>query len=322
MDRRNFIQKSAAALLASQIGAAGLLSAFPGGKKADGSAMAEEPSFSMGEQVHLSVNGALKVRFLGTGAADWTEEHYRGEHRNFSSILVDNHLLIDYTASAKSELPEGCKPVTVFYTHSHADHFNPADALELGIQKVYLSATWADVAKEKFEEASASAGKQMPEIIGVDTLTPYEVDGIIFTPLPANHATSIVKEQALVFLLEKGDARVLYATDTGGIMAIGARHAGFDSHASNKKALTGMIMEATMGLGYDEDYRLFSHSSVNTVLRIAHVLQKTGLYQPKHNEPIYLTHIARTLHAPQSELVNTIPEPLFPAYDGLEVDFA
>ena len=161
----------------------------------------------------------------------------------------------------------------------------------------------------------------MPTIIGVNTLSPQVVGGITFTPLPANHGTNIQGEQALIYLMEKGDARVLYATDTGGIMAVGAQYAGFDNHVSNKKALTGLIMEATMGIDYDEDFRIFTHSSVGTVLRTAHVLQKTGLYKPKNNEPVYLTHMARTLHAPQSELVNTIPSPLYPAYDGLEVEY-
>lgn len=314
MNRRNFIQKSAVALLATQLGGSSLLASCTG---ADGSSLSNKGINNNGE-----VSGPLKVRFLGTGAADWTSDSYKGEHRNWSSILVDDHLLIDYTVMAKPMIPDGCNPQTIFYTHSHGDHFNPTDALNLGIKTVYVGMTWYDVASEKFKAAASSTGKDMPTIIGVNTLTPYSVDGITFTPLPANHGTSIAKEQALIYLMEKGSARVLYATDTGGIMAAGAQYAGFDNHVSNRKALTGMIMEATMGLDYDEDYRIFTHSSVNTVLRIAHVLQKTNLYAPKNSEPIFLTHIARTLHAPQSELINTIPSPLYPAYDGLEVEFS
>ena len=312
MNRRDFLEKSATAIIATQVGALGLMSSC---SKADGK---ETPQ--SGSEVTPRYGG-LKVRFLGTGAADWTSAPYKGEHRNFSSVLIDDQILIDYTSMAKSMLPAGCSPKVIFYTHSHADHFVPKDALDLGIVTVYVGMTWYATAKKRFEEAVKTGNYKMPTIIGVNTLSPQVVGGITFTPLPANHGTNIQGEQALIYLMEKGDARVLYATDTGGIMAVGAQYAGFDNHVSNKKALTGLIMEATMGIDYDEDFRIFTHSSVGTVLRTAHVLQKTGLYKPKNNEPVYLTHMARTLHAPQSELVNTIPSPLYPAYDGLEVEY-
>ena len=321
MNRRDFIEKSAKAVLVAQVGLPIILSSC---NEADAkSSMSNKGINNNGGSGTVSAldPNVLKVRFLGTGAADWTTAAYRGEHRNWSSILVDDHILIDYTAMAKSMIPSGCTPETIFYTHSHGDHFNPEDALALGIKKVYVGLTWYSEASDRFKKAAETTGKAMPSIVGVNTLTPYVVDGITFTPLPANHGTSIKGEQALIYLMEKASARVLYATDTGGLMATGAQYAGFDQ-ATTQKALTGMIMEATMGLDYDEDFRIFTHSSVNTVLRIAHVLQKTNLYKPKNGEPIYLTHMARTLHGTHEELLRTIPSPLSPAYDGLEVKFS
>lgn len=321
MNRRDFIEKGTAAFLAAQLAGTELFAACTGSAQ---NSMSKQGINNQGNNNPGTESDptVLKVRFLGTGAADWTSAVYHGEHRNFSSILVDDRILIDYTAMALSMIPSGIKPETIFYTHSHGDHFNAVDALQLGIRKVYVGLTWYATAKEKFDEAAKSTGKPAPVMIGVDMFTPYQIDGITFIPLPANHGTSIRKEQALIYLMEKGNARVLYATDTGGIMASGAQYAGFDKASSNPRALTGMIMEATMGLDHDEDFRIFTHSSVKTVLRIAHVLQDTGLYKPKNGEPIYLTHLARTLHAPQSELVRTIPAPLAPAYDGLEVKYS
>lgn len=268
------------------------------------------------------VPGPLKIRFLGTGAAGWTEKWFGNYHRNHSSILIDDHLLIDFNAMAASMIPEGIHPKTIFYTHSHVDHFNAKDALELGIERVFLSNTLMAQATSEFEKAAAETGLKMPQIIGLNTLRPYRVDGITFKPLPANHGTNIPGEQALIYLLEKGSARDLYATDTGVIPAVGAQYAGFDKHCKVHFPLTGLIIESTMGMDHDEDFRMFTHSSTALVLRTARMLQHYGLLTLKEDEHVYLTHLSRTLNPTPEELEkNPLPEPLFTAYDGLEVIF-
>lgn len=268
----------------------------------------------------MGVDGILKVRFLGTGAADWDAESYRGEHRNLSSILVDNHILVDYTAMAKPQIPSGCYPKIAFYTHSHGDHFNAADAISLGVETMYVSMSWYTKAKEKVSSAASAAGKTAPKVVGINLYQPIIVDGITFTALPANHATGDFDEQAVIYLMEKDKARVLYATDTGGIMGNAARYAGIDPHLQAKaKPITGLIMEATMGMDHDTDYRIFTHTSVGTVLRTAQMLKANNMISG--SIPVYLTHIAKTLHPTQKELNTTLPAPLAAAYDGLEVDY-
>jgi hypothetical protein len=177
--------------------------------------------------------------------------------------------------------------------------------------------TWYTTAKSKFETAAKSTGKEMPTIVGVNTLTAYQVDDISFFPLPANHGTGIAGEQALIYLMVKGNASVLYATDTGGIMSVGAQFAGFDNHSSNKNPLTSLIMEATMGKDYDDDWRIFSHSSLGTVERITSALKKVKLL--KGDVPVYTTHMAKSLHPTYEEQLRTFPEGILPAKDGLEV---
>ena len=44
-------------------------------------------------------------------------------------------------------------------------------------------------------------------------------------------------------------------------------------------------------------------------------------YTAPDGQPVYLTHLARTLHGTQAELDATLPSPLQAAYDGLEVVF-
>lgn len=299
MDRRDFLKVSSVSLMA--MGAD------------DVAAKMFEPSQEKKE--------GMSVRFLGTGAADWNGPDNRGEQRRLSSILVDKNILFDFTASNIEMLPAGLKPEVVFYTHSHNDHYHPESALKIGVRKVYLSQTWFDIAKTDFEKASKKLNVQMPELIPLYIGQVVHVDGLRITPLPASHATSKLFEQTLIYLIEKSEARVMYATDTAGIPAVAARLAGIDAHDPNGKPLTGLIMEATMGMDHDNDYRIFAHSSVGMVHRAVEVLQKTKRYLPVDDQPVYLTHMARTLHGTQAELDAALPYPLKAAYDGLEVIF-
>ena len=299
MDRRDFLKVSSVSLMA--MGAD------------DVAAKMFEPSQEKKEE--------MSVRFLGTGAADWNGPDNRGEQRRLSSILVDKTVLFDFTAGNIEMIPAGLKPEVVFYTHSHNDHYHPESALKIGVKKVYLSQTWYDIAKADFEKASKKLNVQMPELIPLYIGQAVHVDGLRVTPLPASHATSKLFEQTLIYLIEKSEARVMYATDTAGIPAVAARLAGIDAHDPNGKPLTGLIMEATMGMDHDNDYRIFAHSSVGMVHRAVEVLQKTKRYLPVNDQPVYLTHMARTLHGTQAELDAALPYPLKAAYDGLEVIF-
>ena len=299
MDRRDFLKVSSVSLMAMG---------------------ADDVAAKMFEPSQEKKEGML-VRFLGTGAADWNGPDNWGEQRRLSSILVDKTVLFDFTAGNIEMIPAGLKPEVVFYTHSHNDHYHPESALKIGVRKVYLSQTWFDIAKADFEKASKKLNVQMPELIPLYIGQVVHVNGLRVTPLPASHATSKLFEQTLIYLIEKSEARVMYATDTAGIPAVAARLAGIDAHDPNGKPLTGLIMEATMGMDHDNDYRIFAHSSVGMVHRAVEVLQKTKRYLPVNDQPVYLTHMARTLHGTQAELDAALPYPLKAAYDGLEVIF-
>lgn len=270
----------------------------------------------------------LTVRFLGTGAADWKGPDDRGEHRRLTSILVDGGILVDLTSTDLDMLPKGARPRTIFYTHSHGDHYEPKAALQVGVTRVYVGETWLGKAREDFAAAAAESGVPAPEIVPLAIGQAVTVGDVTFTALPANHATGRIEEETLMYLIEKGEVgaapvRVLYATDTGGIPARAARIAGIDAHVKGGRPVTGLIMEATMGMGAkgDEDFRIYTHSSVETVRRTAAVLLATGRLQAPEGQPVYLTHMARTLHGTQAELDAELPTPLRAACDGLEVVF-
>ena len=316
MDRRKFLNIGAGAAMAS--GIAGVL---PGCAAAAAAVSADKDENTPRHLNYVEEDRSpLRMRFLGTGAADWNGRDSRGELRRLSSVFLDGKVLIDFTPGDADMLPEGAHPEVIFYTHSHGDHYHPAAAHQLSLKRIFLGSSWIGRATSDFEKASAETGLPVPEIVPLAPGDKVTVCGMTLTTLPANHATRDRNEQTLMYLIEKQHVRVLYATDTGGIPAVAARLVGIDPHEKGK-AITGMVMEATMGLDGDEDFRIFTHSSVGTVERTVHMLLKTERYTPNEGQPVYLTHLARTLHGTQKELDETLPTPLKAAYDGLEVLF-
>jgi len=316
MDRRKFIKTGVAAVAAAELTGVSALAAEPKDKKQAEVRITKGPFSS---EKGKATDADIKVRFLGTGAADWNGRDDRGEQRRLTSILVDDKILFDVTPTPLEMLPEGVNPKVIFYTHSHSDHYNPKTAVKLGLTDAYMSETWSNKAKWDFKSASADPTK-VPEIHPLKIGQSVVVEGIKITALPANHASTTADEQALIYLLEKGAVRLIYATDTGGIMAHAARIAGIDAHRDGEP-ITGIIMEATMGMAYEEDFRIFTHSSVGTVLRTVNAMVGAGRYSAPEGQPAYITHLSRAMHGTQKELDKTLPYPLRAAYDGLEVIF-
>lgn len=294
MDRRTFLG----------IGAAGALAA------AEATLEGKVP----GAIKDLAKDKSLKIKFLGTGAAGG--KGISGLGRRHSSILVNDDFLIDFTDDSLDMIPEGLHPDTIFYTHSHRDHFQPSAALKIGIKTVYLNHSWYDVAFKAFKEEAKKKGVEMPVIIPTYFGMPVQAGEVKVTPLLANHPTDNVMEESQIYLLEKDGVRLLYATDTSGIPGRSARCIGIDKHREGY-GITALIMEATMADA--DDYRLYCHSSTATVANTVRVLQKTKrLHMPK-GQKVYITHIASSLHP--SDINATLPEPLRAAHDGLEVIF-
>lgn len=263
------------------------------------------------------VPAGLRIRFLGTGAADWDGKDAHGEQRRWSSILVDDAVLVDFTMQDADMLPPGIRPGVIFYTHSHGDHYQPVVAMKHGVKRVYVHESWVEGAREEFALGAREMGILAPVVRGLAFGETVEEKGVRFTCVPANHATARKGEHTAMYLIEKGRERLLYATDTGGITAEAARIVGIDAHERGKP-ITALIMEATMGVGHEDDFRIYAHSSVDTVARTVRVLTATKRYLPPPGRKVYLTHLARTLHGRHAEIEKAVPAPLCPAFDGLE----
>ena len=278
------------------------------------------PGMNPGPTEYVPTGPGIKVKFLGTGSADFRGRPINGEYRRNASILVDGKVIFDLTQTAVDMVPTANPPQVIFYTHSHDDHYVPKAALEVGIKRVYLGDSWIDRAREDFRKASEETGKPVPEIIPVKVGQPVTVEGLTVTALPANHASNFIEEETLIYLIEKDSARILYATDTGGLTARALGFAGVGQFSRERKFLTGIIMEATMDANYAPDQRIFSHSSVDLVSTSVKVLSDSRKYLPAEGQKVYLTHLGRT-YPPQAQIDPTLPSPLSAAYDGLEVLF-
>lgn len=271
----------------------------------------------------------LRVRFLGSGSACWEKEPRTSKiFRRYSSVLIDGTFLIDYTWMAADMLPEGCRPTTIVYTHSHGDHYDPRAAVKLGVKHVFLQRGWLEDAKRDFEKAVETIPtlpdgrtSALPEIHPLDVCVPFALGGYEILPLPGNHWTGKPHEQALIYKVTKrcrdGAVRLLYATDTSGLMST------VFFHGCRKDApLTAVIMESTGNPVQKFGGMNISHSTASTVNDIFTTYLKPGKgrYMPNPGQPVYLTHIGYYEWG-QKTFDEQLPPGLQLAHDGLEVLF-
>ena len=78
--------------------------------------------------------------------------------------------------------------------------------------------------------------------------------------------------------------------------------------------LHAAVFDATIGDGFDGDYRIFEHNSIDMVRLMVATLKKQG--RLAEHAPVFLTHMARTLHGTQAEIEAKLEEPLAAVYDG------
>lgn len=261
----------------------------------------------------------IRTRFLGTGAAGG------GYPKRQSSVLFEDKTIIDFTASVKAMIPKGVSPDAVFYTHSHGDHYNPVDALKIGsIRRVFTHESWAAGTRREFNAAAKKLGVNAPKVTPLAFGKPVSVNGLTITAVPANHVTRRVTdgipERAAMYLIEKGPARVLYATDTAGIPAEAAQMIEIESGVRNGRPITGLIMEATTGFGCEDDVRLFTHSTVDSVARTVRVLTRTKRLRLPPGQSVYLTHRSTIgFNRDNDKNDALLPAPLKCARDGMEL---
>jgi len=183
----------------------------------------------------------MELLFLGSGAGELWPSLFcpcescreavrdRGTHRrNGSCLLVDGHFMFDLPPNvAMAALDLGVSLADVFHlfvTHSHQDHFDPCVLAARGRNAdrplhVYCNQRLVDLLPV-YQQFNRFFN---PESLGlqIHALSPGAVvrspDPLfMLTALAANHDRTN-DEEPLIYILEIGPKRLLYACDTGWI---------------------------------------------------------------------------------------------------------
>ncbi len=259
-----------------------------------------------------------KIVFLGTGAADWPEHLSDMEKQNagqnsrrYSSVLVNNHLLIDCGPTVPEALAtfglDRLNITDVLLTHSHRDHLSPDVLRSLARSNSgnALLNIWGHKAALAF-------------ISGVDGISLHPVSaGMWFCisdmriqALAANHPVAGSREKALHYFF-KGRRQWLYATDGAWLLK-----PAFES--LQKAKLDAVVWDATIG-DIEGDYRIFEHNSLAMIRLMTASLKRQEIV--KQDAKVILTHMARTLYPEHEEMEGSLlSEGLIPAYDGMGIE--
>ena len=182
----------------------------------------------------------MKLQYLGTAAAEGIpalfcpcpickEAARRGgkDLRFRTSALVYDNLLIDvspdiYAQRLKFNL-DLSNLRNIIVTHAHMDHFD-REELEMFIEpcahlpnRSPLNLYGSGFTNKVFEEYVHTALMNAPKLEGqvvfhvIAPFEPFEVEGVKVTALKAVHSCP----ESYIYLLEQGDARLLYGNDTG-----------------------------------------------------------------------------------------------------------
>lgn len=225
----------------------------------------------------------MKIRFLGTGAADWdvSAPARCRNFRRFSSALIDGALLIDpgpcvFEAAETLEIDLSAVRHVVC-THSHSDHFS-AETLE---RLTRMGAAFAPFAAGELRHVGA-----------------YEVEAVA-----ANHGTC---SGAVHFLIGDGEKRLFYGLDGAWLLYP-------EIEAIKRGRVNLMVLDGTVG-DVEGDYRVFEHNNLRMVEEMKRSLTP-------YADRFMISHMAKSLHPDHDTLARRCAATgVEVAYDGMETE--
>ena len=261
----------------------------------------------------------MKVTFLGTGAADWDVNAYvPGQfHRRFSSVLINDDLLVDpgphvfhfCETDGAPDLLDNVQNIIV--THSHGDHFNSATVARLCVDR--NCTLWADPAcmRKLIRELGAETATKI-KFVETKRNRDYEIGGYKVTSLRSNHATEDPDEDTRLYLIEEGGRILFYGCDSAWIPTV-------SWNVIRERPVNAMVLELTCGETATYDWRIFEHNTPEMLDIMLTMFRKYNLFAP--DVKYYVSHLARTLHTDHEGLTEYLkPMGVTPAYDGFSFE--
>ncbi len=255
---------------------------------------------------------SICLKLLGTGAADYDWSRFGEEGiRGSTSSLLNGHTLIDCGATGLGNLHRFQVPFsavdTLLITHSHSDHFQPAQITELAAGR---SKPLEVYASPEALELLPQDGSIAPHPLAAGMK--FQLGELGVTALPANHLTNIAGEEAFHFAFESAAGNLLYALDGAGMLKRAIQlidHLRFEL----------IIFDCTMA--DSGDYRIFEHTDIEMVIHLMKTLRTLKIVDGSTR--IVLNHLARTLWPPtEAERRQKIAGTNFElAFDGMELQF-
>ncbi len=256
----------------------------------------------------------MKLTFLGTGTSfgvpvvgcdcaacsssdprDRRTRHGALVETEQGRLLVDTppELRLQLLAAAVSSID------AVWFTHIHADHIHGIDDLRAftvrrGDMPAYVPAEYVDALKDHFQyifddafQPPQGSSKPRIRIEGFDAGTPVPLIGETFTPVRVPH---------------------------GGAQVYGFR-VGSLGYVTDAKSLPADAMRTLAGVDVLVLNALWFGKTHGSHFNIEEAIEASRQVGAKRTYLTHLTH--RVTHA---ELLERLPEGVFPAYDGLTVE--
>lgn len=269
---------------------------------------------------------AMTVQLLGTGAAEgipaflsncrvcrYAREHGGKDVRTRCGALADGSFKIDLPPDTLAQMHRfglDAKDWTcLYFTHSHADHF-AIEEIQYGLfpfsQQDYLCFTIYGN-----ETVCAKLAERYPnwpiDIVQTRSFETCRHGQFTFTPIRSRH---LEDEDSQNVIIERGDKRVLYATDTGIWPDPTWEFLG-------SMRLDALVIECTEGTK-GQDW--WGHLSVNEVIEVVRRLKESGTLGSA--APVVTTHHSHNGSATHTELEEALnPHGIQVGYDGFVLEF-
>jgi phosphoribosyl 1,2-cyclic phosphate phosphodiesterase len=278
----------------------------------------------------------MKLQYLGTAAAEgipalfcqcplcMQSRELKGKDiRGRSGMMVDGRLMIDFPPDILTYAVrfgfDLAKVKHLFVTHSHSDHFAPAD-LVLRMPKCYCTITDGEpvlyvygnreVIRLTEEALRREYRTDRVDFLRTELLEPYrtvQAGDYEVTPLPAAHKPD---EQAFFYLVRKGQTCFLYAHDTGI----------FPSGVFDYLRRTGTVLDmVSLDCTFCVEKEGTAHMGFPDLAEILGVLRKSGVMTEKTLcIANHFSHNGGMTHSQLEEEARKCG--LSVAYDGMRVD--